>query len=224
LISSPSLQILSTLGGLLAGTVIVFLAPRLVSYRLSQRVPLPPTRVLIPVVGAWWGRWRPVYSSGLEILSAGVFLALSIRYGSDIKLLVGALYSSLLLTVAAIDLDHRLVLNRLSYPGVVLALLGSLLWPGIGVVSALLGAVVGLAIFLVLQVLGRGALGVGDMKLALLIGAMRGFPDVFNALLLGTLLGGLAAAFLLIVMRKGRKASIAYGPYLAAGAILSFFV
>jgi leader peptidase (prepilin peptidase)/N-methyltransferase len=180
--------------------------------------------VLIPVVGAWWGRWRPVYSSGLEILSAGVFLALSIRYGSDIKLLVGALYSSLLLTVAAIDLDHRLVLNRLSYPGVVLALLGSLLWPGIGVVSALLGAVVGLAIFLVLQVLGRGALGVGDMKLALLIGAMRGFPDVFNALLLGTLLGGLAAAFLLIVMRKGRKASIAYGPYLAAGAILSFFV
>jgi leader peptidase (prepilin peptidase)/N-methyltransferase len=224
LISSPSLQILSTLGGLLAGTVIVFLAPRLVSYRLSQGVPLPPARVLIPVVGAWWGRWRPVYSSGLEILSAGVFLALSIRYGSDIKLLVGALYSSLLLTVAAIDLDHRLVLNRLSYPGVVLALLGSLLWPGIGVVSALLGAVVGLAIFLVLQVLGRGALGVGDMKLALLIGAMRGFPDVFNALLLGTLLGGLAAAFLLIVMRKGRKASIAYGPYLAAGAILSFFV
>jgi len=103
-------------------------------------------------------------------------------------------------------------------------LLGSLLWPGIGLVSALLGAVVGLAIFLVLQVLGRGSLGVGDMKLALLIGAMRGFPDVFNALLLGTLLGGLAAAFLLIVMRKGRKASIAYGPYLAAGAILSFFV
>jgi leader peptidase (prepilin peptidase) / N-methyltransferase len=224
LVSSPSLQILSTLGGLLAGTVIVFLAPRLVAYRLSQRVPLPPTRVLIPLVGAWWGRWRPVYSSGLEILSAGVFLALSIRYGSDIKLLVGALYSTLLLTIAAIDLDHRLVLNRLSYPGVVLALIGSLLWPGIGLVSALLGAVVGLGIFLVLQVLGRGSLGVGDMKLALLIGAMRGFPDVFNALLLGTLLGGLAAAFLLIVMRKGRKASIAYGPYLAAGAILSFFV
>ena len=224
MVSSPSLQILSTLGGLLAGTVIVFLAPRLVSYRLSQRAPLPPARVLIPLVGAWWGRWRPAYSSGLEILSAGVFLALSIRYGSDIKLLVGALYSILLLTIAAIDLDHRLVLNRLSYPGVVLALLGSLLWPGIGLVSALLGAVVGLAIFLVLQVLGRGSLGVGDMKLALLIGAMRGFPDVFNALLLGTLLGGLAAAFLLIVMRKGRKASIAYGPYLAAGAILSFFV
>ena len=75
-----------------------------------------------------------------------------------------------------------------------------------------------------IDLLGRGALGAGDTKLALLIGAMAGMPGVFNALFFGVALGGLGALFYLTVLRRGRKEFMPYGPYLAAGAIIFFFL
>jgi leader peptidase (prepilin peptidase) / N-methyltransferase len=223
--SPPLLQILLGLIGLVVGSAIVFAAPRLVAYRIGERIPFPPVTVLVPLIGVWVARWRVLYSVAVEIACAGTFAALALRYGDDRRLLIAAGYSTLLIIIAYIDIDHRLVLNRLSYPGIVLALIGSIFWPKLGLVSALLGAGTGLAIFLVLQLLARGGMGIGDMKLALLIGAMRGFPSgVFNALLIGTVLGGLGGAFALIVLKRGRKSSLAYGPYLVAGGIISFFV
>jgi prepilin signal peptidase PulO-like enzyme (type II secretory pathway) len=49
-------------------------------------------------------------------------------------------------------------------------------------------------------------------------------PGMFNALMTGVIIGGLGALVFLIVLRRGRKEYMAYGPYLAAGAILSFFL
>lgn len=224
MLTSPYLEIVSALMGLIVGALIVFAAPRLVAYRLSGTTSLPGWEVLIPLVGVWIRRWRVVSSLALEALTAVVFAALAARYGASSKLLISGFYSALLIAISYVDLDYRLVLNRLSYPGVVLALMGGILWPGIGLTSAALGAAVGLGIFLFFQLIARGAMGVGDMKLALLVGAMRGFPEVFNALLIGTALGGLGAAFALIILRRGRRGTIAYGPYLAAGAIVSFLV
>ena len=224
LLASPNLPIAYGCAGLLAGTIISFLAPRLVAYRLKEKGPLPPGVVLLPLAGVLIARWRMAVSLTLQLGTALVLVALALRYGATIRLPLAASYSVLLIAIAHIDLDHRLVLNRLSYPGVVLALDGSILWPGIGLASGLAGAATGLAVFLAFQFLGRGAFGVGDMKLALLVGAMRGFPNVFNALLLGTMLGGLGALFVLLVLRQGRKSTLAYGPYLSAGAILSLLI
>jgi prepilin signal peptidase PulO-like enzyme (type II secretory pathway) len=53
---------------------------------------------------------------------------------------------------------------------------------------------------------------------------MTGFYGVFNALVLGVLIGAVAAVFLMVVMRRGRKAYFPYAPYLAAGAVLSFLL
>lgn len=223
-IASPYLQILSALAGLVVGSIIVFAAPRLVSDRVSDPVAYAPAVVLLPLVGVWLARWRQVYALGLEVLTALVFEALSVRYGADSRLVLSALYSTVLIAIAYIDLDVRLVLNKLSFPGVALALAGSLWWPDFGLLNSVKGLLAGLLIFVVFQVIGRGALGTGDTKLALLVGAMRGFPGVLNALLLGVILGGLGAIFALIVLRRGRRDYIAYAPYLSAGAILSFFV
>jgi prepilin signal peptidase PulO-like enzyme (type II secretory pathway) len=239
MLTSPLLQIISAAAGLLVGSIVVFLAPRVVAYRLTEPEPLPPPTVLIPVVGIWLTRWRARYNLGLEVLMAAVFVALSLRYGGqsgystalgrvgpDVALGLAALYSTILIAIGYIDLDHRLVLNRLSYPGTVLALAvgAARLWPGLDLVSALIGAGVGLVIFVLFQLFGRGALGTGDTKLALLIGAMRGYPGVLDALLLGVVLGGIGALFFLVVLRRGRREYIAYAPYLAAGAIVSFFI
>jgi leader peptidase (prepilin peptidase)/N-methyltransferase len=204
------------------GAAIVVSAPLLVAHRVPD-VERAPLAALIPLAGAWLSGWRPVRSVVTELISAVVFAGLASFYGASIQLLLSAAYSTLLIAIAYIDLDHHLVLNRLSYPGIVFAFATSWIWPGFSVLYALLGAVTGLVLFGVLQVMGRGALGTGDTKLAIFIGAIYGLPAVLSALLLGMVLGGVGALFSLLILRRGRKDYIAYAPYLSAGAIVAFF-
>ena len=210
--------------GLIAGALIVYAGPRLVAYRFPDGVAQPDARVLVPLAGGWLAGWQPVRTLLVEIATGAALAGLVLHEGPYLRALLTIAYSLVLITIGYIDLDYRLVLNRLSYPAILVALAASLLWPGLGLQSALLGALVGLAVFVVLQIAGRGALGTGDTKLAVLIGAMRGLPGVFDALLIGMLFGGLAALFFLLVLRKGRKSFFAYAPYLAAGAVVSFFI
>lgn len=221
-----SVLVLCAVVGLSVASVVVYVAPRLVAHRVRQDLSYPPPLILLPLAGAFLTSWRVVRTIGFEVAVALLFMALAVHYGQTTQLTLSIVYSSVLLAIGYIDWDYRLVPNRLSYPGIVLALLAALLWPGAGVGfrSAAIGGAVALVIFVLLQLLGRGALGTGDTKLALLIGLMRGFPGVFDALLLGVLLGGLAAVVALLVFRRGRKEYIAYAPYLALGAIASFFL
>ena len=133
--------------------------------------------------------------------------------------LLVALILTILLGVIAL-VDYAV----LRIPNAMIILL--LLWAGIQTVwlgqpspsSALLGCLTGGAGFLFLAILGRGALGMGDVKLAGAIGALFGFPDALYALFWGVMLGGVAALYLLIARKAGLKSAFAYAPYLAAGA------
>ncbi|NOZ71134.1 MAG: prepilin peptidase [Chloroflexi bacterium] len=125
-----------------------------------------------------------------------------------------------LLTIAIIDFDHHLVLNRMLAVSAPLLIILSLLGFLSPLPSALLGSLIGLALFGLLALIGRGALGMGDVKLAAWIGFVTGYPDVIRALLIGIIAGGIAAAVLLVAKRFQRKQAIAYAPYLALGAWL----
>lgn len=218
------LAIVAGIVGLIAAAMIVWAAPRLVAYRLGKKLARPDTRVLVPLVGGREAAWHPVRTLLVEVATGAAFAGLVLHEGADLKALLAIAYSLVLIVIGYVDIDYRLVLNRVSYPAIVAALAASLLWPNLGIKSAALGALVGLAIFVVLQLIGRGALGTGDTKLALLIGAMRGLPGVFDALVIGMMLGAVAALFLVVVMKQGRKTFFAYAPYLAAGAVVSFFI
>jgi prepilin signal peptidase PulO-like enzyme (type II secretory pathway) len=128
---------------------------------------------------------------------------------------------SLLLLIATIDLRTRLVPNVLTAFGAALALAFGILLPSPGLWAVLEGTALGGVIFLLLAVLRRNAMGFGDVKLAVLIGMMTGFPWVLQALVLGIVLGGLAAAVLLLTRLRKPKQYIPYAPYLAAGAMLT---
>ena len=210
--------------GLLLSPAIVYFAPRLVRSRVDAERDETDGRILVPLVGPRLARkdpWRPVV---LELVTAAIFMALSKHETHLVHLVVVSAFSYWLLAIAWIDLHYRLVLNVMSYSGIVLALPISALALNFGIEGALAGAVAGLLIFAVLQIAGRGALGAGDTKLAVLIGAMRGLPVTLDALVLGMILGGLGAIFQLAVLRRSRKSSIPYAPFLVAGAILSFFL
>jgi leader peptidase (prepilin peptidase)/N-methyltransferase len=134
-------------------------------------------------------------------------------------LVTTCLYATFLLAVLVIDLEHRRVLNVMVAPAAVVALLASLLPGGPTPAQALIGGALGFGIFFLLALLGRGAMGLGDVKLAGVIGLMTGYPLVVAALALGIVLGGVAAIALLVTRRAGRKGTMAYAPYLALGTI-----
>jgi leader peptidase (prepilin peptidase) / N-methyltransferase len=129
-------------------------------------------------------------------------------------------YAWFLITVLVIDLEHRRVLNVLVAPAALLALVASFL-PGMpSPTQALLGGALAFAAFLLLALAGRGAMGMGDVKLAGVIGLMTGYPLVLPALFAGIVFGAFAAGAMLLTRRAARKTAIAYAPYLSLGALL----
>lgn len=203
---------------------------------LADQLPHYPARPLRFDPHARRHAWTPPWAVGrcprggerprlrgpaLEVGMAAAFAVTWWRFATEPALMLLVwLYAAYLLVVAVIDFEHRRVLNVMLVPGAVGALLGSFIPGAPGPISALLGGAIGFGVFLVIFILGRGSMGAGDVKLAGVIGLMTGMPAVAAALAVGIVLGGLAAIVLIVSRRGGRTSLMAYGPYLALGALL----
>ncbi|MCX6032338.1 MAG: A24 family peptidase [Chloroflexi bacterium] len=177
-------------------------------------------------------RGRPTRQRELALSGATALLAVALwlRYGASWPLLPAGIAGLLLLLIAAIDIDRRLVLNEVLLAGAVLAALYAALGGWGRLLSALVGCGVGLGLFLLIALLSRpivkssGGMGAGDVKLAGLLGLMFGYPAVMPVLFLGVLAGGLTSAALLLARRLERKAMIPYAPFLAVGGIVALLL
>jgi prepilin signal peptidase PulO-like enzyme (type II secretory pathway) len=158
----------------------------------------------------------------VRLLSAGLVPFLMALAGSRFDVLQAAGVSLLLIGLVictATDLLRYRVPNAVTYPGIVLAILAAGVMPGADLTSALISALVGGAFFLVMAIITRGGLGLGDVKLAVLIGAALGFPASYQALAFGILAGGLVMGLLLLCGVVSRKQAVPYAPFLALAAI-----
>lgn len=153
----------------------------------------------------------------VECFSAALFTFLMWRFDPGSHLAIATVYTCLLLVIAVIDVEHSLILNRLTYPGIALALLLSTFLPDVGILRSLLGSVVGMALIVLIILCSRGGMGMGDAKMAAMLGAMLGFPVVLLGLLIAVVAGGLTAAILLALKLRGRRDRIPFGPFLALG-------
>lgn len=163
-------------------------------------------------------------SMAVELATPLLFAAFGWHLASQpLHLAIGWLYVAFFVAVTVIDLETRRVLNVMLAPAAVVAAGASLLAAPPTPTSMFLGGAAGFGLFFLLGVLGRGALGFGDVKLAGVIGLMTGFPDVLAALAIGALLGGVVALALLVTRRATRKTKIPYAPYLAAGAVIALW-
>lgn len=167
-----------------------------------------------PQCGAGRGLRAPI----VELATAAIFGFLAWRYGVGVQFVFLALYFAVLVLVTVTDLEHRLILDVVTYPAMGLALVASFFMPHMTPVKALIGGAIGFGLFFVLAVIARGGLGGGDVTLMGFVGLATGFPVVLVAILTGILLGGIGAGVMLALRRVGRKSAIAYGPYLVLGA------
>ena len=199
---------------------------------------------LIPIASYLWLRGRCRYCRApipwrqllVEVISGVLFALIFWRYGLSAQSVVTAFYCSIFLVIIFIDWEHQLILNKVTYPAagaaiVILAI--DSLWPGLGllesliflpepgILSGIIGGAAGFAFFLIVYLIYPRGMGLGDVKLAGLIGLATGFPLALIALFIGIFTGGLVAIVLLLARIKGRKEIIPYGSFLALGPIIS---
>ena len=174
-------------------------------------------------------RWQQL---GPPVLSAIVFAVYALVIPSLPLLVVRSVFALVLVQVIFFDFEHRLILDRVMFPSMVLALLVSLsplvggrlgLWQQPWWVGLAMGLAAGL-LFLGLALAGSAlfkaeALGFGDVKLALFMGLLLGWPYTFTAIFYGVFLAGLISIGV-ILWRRSLRGTIAYGPYLAGGALI----
>jgi leader peptidase (prepilin peptidase)/N-methyltransferase len=164
---------------------------------------------------------RPDVARIATVAVAG-FLALlgAIRYGVHAETLVVTFSICTLVVISRHDLERRIIPNRIVVPAWVAVLLAHLVLYPEHWVNWLVGSFGAGLFFLAFALAYPTGLGMGDVKLALLIGAAVGYA-VLSALLLGTLAAGLVAAVMLFKEgSSARKRAIPLGPFLAAGAIV----
>ena len=167
-------------------------------------------------------RFSPRYLA-VELLTAALVAACFLRFGLTVDAFVAALFCSVLVVLSAIDFEHRILPDKIVLPSAAVVLAAQLvLHPGQSVewVAASLGA--SLFLFLALLAYPRG-MGMGDVKLCLLLGAMLGW-NVAVALMLG-MLAALVPAVVLLARHgaAARKMGIPFGPFLAFGAVVALF-
>ena len=136
--------------------------------------------------------------------------------------LVGLVFFSFLLVLALIDLEYKLLPNKLTLSGLALGLLFSLLGWNLSFFSSLLGGAVGFGLLFAIALLSRGGMGMGDVKLMALIGSFLGWKAVFYVLFGGALFGSVGGLIYLYVTKQDRKTPIPFGPSLALAAFLFF--
>jgi leader peptidase (prepilin peptidase) / N-methyltransferase len=159
----------------------------------------------------------------VEALTGLLFGAAAYEFGVSLALLPALVFISALISLAVIDLEHRLLPNVIVGPATLAGLALSVLadpaswwtFPLFAVVVA--GALFGLALVY------PGGMGMGDVKMGGMLGAFLG-PYAALAVFLGALLGALAGGLLMAAGRMQRRSALPFGLFMALGGLISLFV
>jgi len=183
----------------------------------------------IPVFSYIWlkGRCRSCKSSIslryplVELITGILAIAILFLFGLTLEGLVYFIFISSLLVITFIDIDHKIIPDIITLPGIPIGLLASFVLPAMTFISSLVGLLVGggsllLVAWVYSLITHKEGMGGGDIKLLGMIGA---FFTIFAASLTGTLVG------IIVMLQKGKnlKFAIPFGPFLSIGAMSYVF-
>ena len=200
----------------LVGLPLAFICSHLV-VRLTdfdeEMVEGADTRKLPWQVEPWTSRVR----WGVVLLLPAFMAVAGSRFDVAQAALISLIVAGLLVCTATDLLRYR-VPNVITYPSIIVALLAALIMPDADLQSAVIAALAAGFCFFVLAVITRGGLGLGDVKLAVLIGALLGL-NALAAIFWGVVAGGVVIFVLYATGVVGRKEPVPYAPFLAIAAI-----
>jgi leader peptidase (prepilin peptidase) / N-methyltransferase len=164
----------------------------------------------------------------VEALTGGLFALTVARFGVGLETAFLLVFLAALVLVSFIDLDHQIIPNAVTLPGIPLGLVAGLLVSEPPLLDRLIGMLAGAGfLYLVLYyggtLYGQEAMGEGDLNLIALIGAFLGWRAVVITILVGCLLGATVGVGLIALRRLSRRQHIPFGPFLAVGAAVALF-
>jgi len=169
----------------------------------------------------------------IELVTGVLFALAVVKFEVTVTAVVYAAFFWVLVVLTVIDLEHKLLPNRIVYPTFVVG------WAGLVIAalvdgdterlrSAALGAVVFGGFFFVVAFVYPAGMGGGDVKLAFVLGTFVGYAGGVGAVLAGMfasfLLGGVIGIIAMRFSGKGRKTQIPFGPFLALGSVIAVFL
>jgi leader peptidase (prepilin peptidase)/N-methyltransferase len=166
----------------------------------------------------------------VEALTGAIFAALLYVHGPSARLVVDWTIAAALIAVIFIDLDHYIIPNAITLPGLVLGLALSIVAPslGVGFWDALAGVVISGGLFWLIaevypRLRGKQGLGFGDVKLIAMLASLLGLSAALGIIFVGSVIGLAYGIPKLLIERKGFDTRIPFGPGLAIAGLLFLF-
>jgi leader peptidase (prepilin peptidase)/N-methyltransferase len=164
----------------------------------------------------------------VELLTGLLTVMLFMKFGFTVEFFVFFLFVAVLIVITFIDLDHQIIPDILTLPGIPLFFLAAVFFVKVPWLEALLGLIVGGGTLLVIAlayefIAKREGMGGGDIKLLAMIGGFLGWKSLLFVLLCSSLLGALVGLSLIIVKKQDMKYAVPFGPFLAAAVVAYIF-
>jgi leader peptidase (prepilin peptidase)/N-methyltransferase len=158
------------------------------------------------------------------IFAVGVFL----KYGLTFEALVYYTFVAALLVITFIDIDHQIIPDVITLPGIPIFFAAGFALSQITVVQSLLGILIGggslfLVAWLYHLLTHKEGMGGGDIKLLAMIGAIIGWQGVLFTIFVASAIGTVSGLLLMLKARKTMKLAIPFGPFLAIGGTAYIF-
>jgi leader peptidase (prepilin peptidase)/N-methyltransferase len=162
------------------------------------------------------------------MLTGLLAVAAAIRFGLSMDFIIYFVFISALVTITFIDIDHQIIPDVISLPGIPIGIACALLLSSVSVRDSLIGVLIGGGSLFLLawgyeHFTGKEGMGGGDIKLLAMIGAFIGWQGVFFTIFVSSAVGSIIGIFLMLVARKDMKFAVPFGPFLSLGAISYLF-
>ncbi len=164
----------------------------------------------------------------VELLTGLMAVAALFKFGFTFSALIHFIFIAALIVITFIDIDHQIIPDIISLPGIIIFFLCSFAIPQVSVKDSLIGILAGGGILYAIAV-GYALLkkaegmGGGDIKLLAMIGALLGWQGVLFTVFISSAFGTFVGVIVMLKTKKGMKLAIPFGPFLAIGAILYIF-
>jgi leader peptidase (prepilin peptidase) / N-methyltransferase len=161
----------------------------------------------------------------VELVTMGLFLLHGVVFGWTALLIPRLVFACAMVVLFAIDLEHQLLPNVITLPGIVIGLIASAVLPP-GLVDAVIGVLVGGGVLWLIgeayfRFSGHEGMGGGDVKMLAMIGAFLGWKLVLVTLVFSSVAGSIIGLLVIAARKGGMKYALPYGTFLALGALVA---
>lgn len=190
----------------------------------------------IPVLSYLWLKGRCRYCNAsisfrylvVEVLSGSVALSVLFTFGLTLEGLIYFIFISSLIVITFIDIDHRIIPNTITLPGIPIGLVASFALPQVTLLSSILGLLAGggslwIVAWTYHRITGKDGMGGGDIKLLAMIGTIVGWQGVLFTIFVASAVGTIVGMTVMLVKGKNMKFAVPFGPFLSIGAITFIF-